>query len=57
MCKYVPKFFAGYKFLAICKKLERQRDRKMTGQTEVHISKNNHTIPRSNKTDRHNHCC
>ena len=57
MCKYGPRFFVGYKFLAICKKLERQRDREMTGQTEVHISKNYHTTPRSNKTDRDNHLC
>ena len=33
-------FFVGYKFLATCKNSERQRDREMTGQTEVHISKN-----------------
>ena len=57
MCKYGPRFFVGYKFLATCKKSERQRDREMTEQTKVHISKNYHTTPRSNKTDRDNHCC
>ena len=57
MCKYGPRFFVGYKFLPTCKKSERQRDREMTEQAEVHISKNYHTTPRSNKTDRDNHCC
>ena len=57
MFKYGPKFFVGYKFLATGKNSERQRDREMTGQTEVHISKNYHTTARSNKTDRDNHCC
>ena len=57
MCKYGPRFFVGYKFLGKCKKLERQRGREMTGQTEVQISKNYRTKPRSNKTDRDNHCC
>ena len=28
-----------------------QRDREMTGQTEVHISRNYHTTTRSNKTE------
>ena len=56
MCKYGPRFFVGYKFLATCKKSERQRDREMTEQTEVHISKNYHTTPGLIKqTD--NHCC
>ena len=27
MCKYGPRFFVGYKFLATCKKSERQRQR------------------------------
>ena len=57
MCKYGPRFLVGYKFLATCKNLERQRDREMTGQTEVHISQNYYTRPRSNKTDRDNQCC
>ena len=51
MCKYRPRFFAGHTFQATCKKSERQRDREMTEQTEVQISKNYHTTPRSNKTD------
>ena len=50
MCKYGPRFFVGYKFRATCKKSERQRDRDMTEKTEVHISKNYHATPRSNKT-------
>ena len=29
-----PRFFVGYKFLATCKKSERQRDREMTEQTD-----------------------
>ena len=49
-------FFVGYKVLVTCKKSERQRDREMTGPTEVHISENYHTTPGSNKTDRDNHC-
>ena len=57
MGKYAPGFFVGYKFLAKGKKSERQTDREMTRQTEVHISKNYHTTPRSNKTDRDDHCC
>ena len=57
MGKYAPGFFVGYKFLAKGKKSERQTDREMTRQTEVHISKNYHTTPRSNKTDGDNHCC
>ena len=57
MFRYGPRYFAGYKFQATCKKLERQRAREMTEQTEVHISKNYHTTPRSNKTDKDNHCC
>ena len=56
MCKYGSRFFVGYKSLAICKKLERRRDREMTGQTELHISNNYHTTRRSNKTDRYKHC-
>ena len=45
MCKYGPRFFVGYTFLA-------WEDREMTGQTETHISQNYHTTPRSNKTGR-----
>ena len=37
MCKYSPRFFVGYKFLATGKKSERQKDGEMTGQTEVHF--------------------
>ena len=37
MCEYWPRFFLGYKFLATSKKSERQRNREMTGQTEVNI--------------------
>ena len=57
MCKYGPRFFVAHKFLATGKKSERQRDREITGQAEVRISKNCHTTPRSIKTDRDNHCC
>ena len=57
MCKYGPRFFVGYKFLAKCKILERQRGREMTGQTEIHISKDYHTSTRSNKTDNDNQYC
>ena len=57
MCKYGPRFFVGYKFLAKCKILERQRGREMTGQTEIHISKDYHTSTRSNKTDSDNQYC
>ena len=57
MCKYGPRFFVGSKFLATGKKSERQRDREMTGQTEVRISKNYLTTPRANKTDTDNYCC
>ena len=56
-CKYGPRFLVGYKFLATSKKSKRQRDREMTVQTEVHISQNYYTRPRSNKTDRDNHYC
>ena len=56
MCKYGPRFFVGSKFLATGKKSERQRDREMTGQTEVRISKNYLTTPRANKTDTDNYC-
>ena len=56
MGKFGLGIFVGYKFLAKGKKLERQTDREMTRQTEVHISKNYHTTPRSNKTDRDHHC-
>ena len=52
MCKYGPRFFVGYKFLATYKKSERQRDKQMTGQTEANISKNYHATRRSNKTDK-----
>ena len=57
MCTCGPRFFIAYKFLATGKKSERQRDREITGQTEVHISKKYHATPRSNETDRDNHCC
>ena len=57
MYTYGLRFFVAYKFLATGKKSERQRDRDMTGKTEVHISKKYHTTPRSNKTDRDNNCC
>ena len=56
MCKYGPRFFVGYKFLATGKRSERQRNREMTGQTEVHILKNYQTTPTSNNTDKENHC-
>ena len=36
--KYVPRFFVSCKFLATCKKPERQRQREMNKQTEVYIS-------------------
>ena len=55
MCKYGPGYFVGYKLPHA--KSQKDRDREMTGQTEVHISKNYHTTPRSNKTDQDNHCC
>ena len=57
MCKYGPRFFVANKFLATGEKSERKRDREITEQTEVYISKNCHTTPRSIKTDRDNHCC
>ena len=57
MCTCGPRFFIAYKFLATGKKSERQRDREITGQTEVHIPKKYHTTPRSDETDRDNHCC
>ena len=34
MFKYGPRYFAGYKFQATCKTLERQRAREMTEQTK-----------------------
>ena len=51
MCKYMPRFFAGYKFLATCKKSERQRDRKITGQILIQRShfQNNRVAARSAK--------
>ena len=56
MCKYGPRFFVGYKFLATGKRSERQRNRDMIGQTELHILQNYQTTPRSYKTDKENHC-
>ena len=36
MCRYGPRFFVGYKFLATCKKLERQRQRDDWRTTTLH---------------------